>query len=242
MEDSSANQRAAMLGSLWDTCWLIVRKEKLFWIAGLSLQPHWYWSDCRMFVISSYSVIFCLFSLIDVDECSEGNGGCQQICVNMMGSYECRCREGFLLSDNQHTCIQRPKGGAHTLWIMCCPLSYRGLSAVLVNWSTIRPWTCVTTAARKVRTVSRCLLHSKSHARQRRRCYFALVLSVVHGAPWVHNPAVKMTLLSGAFIALELAQWWQPTLSSLSDLHIWTQTVTLKHDFGCIWKFTFTFK
>ncbi|TRY58235.1 hypothetical protein DNTS_008569 [Danionella cerebrum] len=45
-----------------------------------------------------------------VDECAEGNGGCQQICVNMMGSYECRCRDGFLLSDNQHTCIQRPKG------------------------------------------------------------------------------------------------------------------------------------
>ncbi|ROL52102.1 Signal peptide, CUB and EGF-like domain-containing protein 3 [Anabarilius grahami] len=44
-----------------------------------------------------------------VDECAEGNGGCQQICVNMMGSYECRCRDGFLLSDNQHTCIQRPK-------------------------------------------------------------------------------------------------------------------------------------
>ncbi|KAK3518586.1 hypothetical protein QTP70_004079 [Hemibagrus guttatus] len=46
----------------------------------------------------------------DVDECSEGNGGCQQVCVNMMGSYECRCKEGFFLSDNQHTCIQRPKG------------------------------------------------------------------------------------------------------------------------------------
>ncbi|TSL61128.1 Signal peptide, CUB and EGF-like domain-containing protein 3 [Bagarius yarrelli] len=27
----------------------------------------------------------------------------------MMGSYECRCKEGFFLSDNQHTCIQRPK-------------------------------------------------------------------------------------------------------------------------------------
>uniref|UniRef100_A0A8C5SW38 Signal peptide, CUB domain and EGF like domain containing 3 n=1 Tax=Laticauda laticaudata TaxID=8630 RepID=A0A8C5SW38_LATLA len=27
--------------------------------------------------------------------------------VNMMGSYECHCREGFFLSDNQHTCIQR---------------------------------------------------------------------------------------------------------------------------------------
>lgn len=46
----------------------------------------------------------------DLDECAEGNGGCQQVCVNMMGSYECRCRDGFLLSDNQHTCIQRPKG------------------------------------------------------------------------------------------------------------------------------------
>uniref|UniRef100_A0A8C9EJS6 SCUB3 protein n=1 Tax=Pavo cristatus TaxID=9049 RepID=A0A8C9EJS6_PAVCR len=29
--------------------------------------------------------------------------------VNMMGSYECFCREGFFLSDNQHTCIQRPE-------------------------------------------------------------------------------------------------------------------------------------
>lgn len=150
----------------------------------------------------------------------------------MMGSYECRCREGFLLSDNQHTCIQRPKGGAQKLYRMCCPLTYRGLSTVLGNWSTVRPWICVTTATRKVKTVSRCLWHSKSHACQRQRCYFALVLSVAHRAPWVHNPAVKMTLLSGAFIASELAQWWQPTLSSLSDLHTWTQPVTLKRDFG----------
>ena len=49
-------------------------------------------------------------SYTDVDECAEGNGGCQQSCVNMMGSYECHCREGFFLSDNQHTCIQRPEG------------------------------------------------------------------------------------------------------------------------------------
>lgn len=49
-------------------------------------------------------------SCADVDECAEGNGGCQQSCVNMMGSYECHCREGFFLSDNQHTCIQRPEG------------------------------------------------------------------------------------------------------------------------------------
>ena len=45
-----------------------------------------------------------------MDECAEGNGGCQQSCVNMMGSYECHCREGFFLSDNQHTCIHRSNG------------------------------------------------------------------------------------------------------------------------------------
>lgn len=27
-----------------------------------------------------------------------------------MGSYECHCREGFFLSDNQHTCIHRSSG------------------------------------------------------------------------------------------------------------------------------------
>lgn len=27
-----------------------------------------------------------------------------------MGSYECRCKEGFFLSDNQHTCIHRSEG------------------------------------------------------------------------------------------------------------------------------------
>nr|XP_009932288.1 PREDICTED: signal peptide, CUB and EGF-like domain-containing protein 3 [Opisthocomus hoazin] len=51
----------------------------------------------------------------DLDECSEGNGGCQQTCVNMMGSYECFCREGFFLSDNQHTCIQRPEEGMNCM-------------------------------------------------------------------------------------------------------------------------------
>nr|XP_012645751.1 signal peptide, CUB and EGF-like domain-containing protein 3 [Microcebus murinus] len=33
----------------------------------------------------------------------------------MMGSYECHCREGFFLSDNQHTCIQRPEEGMNCM-------------------------------------------------------------------------------------------------------------------------------
>ena len=46
----------------------------------------------------------------DVDECQDNNGGCQQVCVNAMGSYECQCLSGFFLSDNQHTCIHRSSG------------------------------------------------------------------------------------------------------------------------------------
>lgn len=53
-----------------------------------------------------YDLFFCL----DVDECLFNNGGCQHVCVNTMGSYECRCNEGFFLSDNQHTCIHRSVG------------------------------------------------------------------------------------------------------------------------------------
>ncbi|XP_017746917.1 PREDICTED: signal peptide, CUB and EGF-like domain-containing protein 2 isoform X8 [Rhinopithecus bieti] len=48
---------------------------------------------------------------LDVDECLENNGGCQHTCVNVMGSYECCCKEGFFLSDNQHTCIHRSEEG-----------------------------------------------------------------------------------------------------------------------------------
>ncbi|OBS76969.1 hypothetical protein A6R68_16573 [Neotoma lepida] len=57
----------------------------------------------------------------DVDECQDNNGGCQQICVNAMGSYECQCHSGFFLSDNQHTCIHRSNGGrgSKTLLVVC---------------------------------------------------------------------------------------------------------------------------
>ncbi|XP_029425026.1 signal peptide, CUB and EGF-like domain-containing protein 1 isoform X3 [Nannospalax galili] len=51
----------------------------------------------------------------DVDECQDNNGGCQQICVNAMGSYECQCHNGFFLSDNQHTCIHRSDEGMNCM-------------------------------------------------------------------------------------------------------------------------------
>ena len=40
----------------------------------------------------------------DKDECAVNNGGCQHICKNTVGSYECACHNGFTLHENKHDC------------------------------------------------------------------------------------------------------------------------------------------
>lgn len=42
---------------------------------------------------------------IDRDECTTNNGGCQHICKNTIGSYQCSCNNGFILHENKHDCI-----------------------------------------------------------------------------------------------------------------------------------------
>lgn len=44
-------------------------------------------------------------SSTDIDECEELNGGCQQMCVNTLGSYRCECSEGFRIHADARTCI-----------------------------------------------------------------------------------------------------------------------------------------
>ena len=41
---------------------------------------------------------------IDIDECSLNNRGCQHDCVNLKGSFECRCRSGYKSSRNGRVC------------------------------------------------------------------------------------------------------------------------------------------
>ncbi|XP_059152837.1 tolloid-like protein 1 isoform X2 [Physella acuta] len=40
----------------------------------------------------------------DKDECTKDNGGCQHICKNTVGSYQCACQNGFTLHDDLHGC------------------------------------------------------------------------------------------------------------------------------------------
>ena len=40
----------------------------------------------------------------DINECAYQNGGCEEICVDTVGSYYCRCPPGLELSDDGKTC------------------------------------------------------------------------------------------------------------------------------------------
>ena len=41
----------------------------------------------------------------DINECLIQNGGCHQQCVNVIGSFYCRCFPGYELGDDSRTCI-----------------------------------------------------------------------------------------------------------------------------------------
>lgn len=42
---------------------------------------------------------------VDIDECKINNGGCSQICVNLPGKYECKCKRGYKLAPDGFTCL-----------------------------------------------------------------------------------------------------------------------------------------
>ena len=42
--------------------------------------------------------------LADIDECDKENGGCDDICLNSEGSFECSCEDGYALNEDGKTC------------------------------------------------------------------------------------------------------------------------------------------
>ena len=42
--------------------------------------------------------------LADVDECASDVAGCEQVCVNLEGSFRCACQNGFALNKDGRTC------------------------------------------------------------------------------------------------------------------------------------------
>ena len=48
--------------------------------------------------------------LLDTDECDLEVDGCEHICVNSEGSYECSCEEGYNLNDDGKSCTISESG------------------------------------------------------------------------------------------------------------------------------------
>lgn len=50
-------------------------------------------------------------SFVDVNECLFVNGGCEEICVNDIGSYYCNCSGDTTLAENGFACDGNDKNG-----------------------------------------------------------------------------------------------------------------------------------
>ena len=57
------------------------------------------WSVLPMYDMLLYCVC------IDINECNTNNGGCNQVCTNTIGSFECSCNTGYELSANPLICV-----------------------------------------------------------------------------------------------------------------------------------------
>ena len=51
-----------------------------------------------------FNIPFSCMIHIDTNECGNNDGGCNQTCVNTVGSYNCECDEGYNLNSDEHGC------------------------------------------------------------------------------------------------------------------------------------------
>ena len=57
---------------------------------------------CGFCFLLLFVCLFVCFVFIDLDECASNNGGCDQVCTNTHGSYQCSCNPGY--TKNGHRC------------------------------------------------------------------------------------------------------------------------------------------
>ena len=53
---------------------------------------------------SFFNVIDPVSDNIDINECDQNNGNCNQNCVNEVGSYHCECKSGYQLDQAGYSC------------------------------------------------------------------------------------------------------------------------------------------
>ena len=74
-----------------------VSRSVLIFLVDITV-PVWMGSIHRQMTNKGRIYLHCL-SIADIDECV-GDHGCDQTCVNTLGSYYCNCERGFQLINN----------------------------------------------------------------------------------------------------------------------------------------------
>ena len=83
---------------------------------------------CCLYVVFGFLlVLLTACAHVDVDECARGAHNCSHDCLNIEGSYLCRCRAGYELDEDFITCI-----GTVLYTTAKCTLSYN-VSRVTFN-------------------------------------------------------------------------------------------------------------
>ena len=64
-------------------------------------------------IIKSFTFNF----LLDIDECADDNGGCDDTCINTNGSYSCQCSDGLRVLPDKKSCEREPAEKLHVLYL-----------------------------------------------------------------------------------------------------------------------------
>ena len=62
-------------------------------------------SDNLQLTLLQVSVVTVFLTTLDLNECSTSNGGCDHVCTNSVGSFQCSCNSGYSLAADGTTCV-----------------------------------------------------------------------------------------------------------------------------------------
>ena len=64
----------------------------------------WYTIYIYIYIYDRYEAEIISLFVIDLNECGEDNGGCNQLCTNQGGYHQCHCLFGFTLNSDGRIC------------------------------------------------------------------------------------------------------------------------------------------
>ena len=62
--------------------------------------------NSRHYINHNNGSLSSMIIILDIDECAADTDGCDQVCTNTPGSFECSCNSGFTLSGDGRTCVE----------------------------------------------------------------------------------------------------------------------------------------